>query len=35
MAEQKKRKEHEEPLVELEPVKQKEVETKDIVATSK
>ena len=35
MAEQKKRKEHEETLVELEPVKQIEVETKDIVATSK
>jgi hypothetical protein len=32
MAEQKK---HEETLVELEPVKQIEVETKDIVATSK
>ena len=35
MAEQKKRKEHEETFVELEPVKQIEVETKDIVATSK
>ena len=34
MAEQK-RKEHEETLVEIEPVKQIEVETKDIVATSK
>jgi hypothetical protein len=34
MAEQKK-KEHEETLVEIEPVKQIEVETKDIVATSK
>ena len=33
MAQQKK--EHEETLVELEPVKQIEVETKDIVATSK
>jgi len=34
MAEQKK-KDHEETLVELEPVKAIEVETKDIVATSK
>ena len=36
MAEQKKKEhQHEETLVELEPVKQIEVETKDIVATSK
>ena len=34
MAEQK-RKEHEEPLVEIEPVKQIEVETKDLVVSSK
>ena len=35
MAEQKKRKEHEETLVELEPVKQIEVETKNLVASSR
>ena len=36
MAEQKRKEhQHEETLVELEPVKQIEVETKDIVATSK
>jgi hypothetical protein len=34
MAEQKK-KEHEETLVELEPVKQIEIETKDLIASSK
>ena len=34
MAEQK-RKEHEETLVEIEPVKQIEVETKDLVVSSK